>query len=154
MKHYRITKYNPKHRDEAGQYTKDEWTSYSAVGKYISEKEYLEIEKAYIETALSFIRENGIEGLTLKEFENQNNYSENNSSLAENQTLNISQIEKVIQNILREKYWAKLEAKEMYIHFGYDFYMYIGVSNESLKSIEFTKTKGLFVEEFHSPYLA
>lgn len=37
----------------------------------------------------------------------------------------------------------------LYVHFGYDFYMYIGHPGNQLKSFALSD---LFVEEFSSPY--
>ena len=40
----------------------------------------------------------------------------------------------------------------MFVHFGYDYYMYIG-SNKRFKGIINTiANTGLFIEEFESPY--
>lgn len=49
MMNYRISKYNPKYRDEHGIYTRDEWTSISDVGEYfngyeVTMEEYLDTE--------------------------------------------------------------------------------------------------------------
>jgi len=53
---------------------------------------------------------------------------------------------------LRERYWAKLETDNAFIHIGYDYYMYIGVPKEATRAIEFAESWDLFVEEFNSPY--
>jgi hypothetical protein len=38
-----------------------------------------------------------------------------------------SEIENILKLILREKLWCKLVSEgKLFIHFGYDFYMYIG----------------------------
>ena len=55
---YRVTKYNPKHRDKKqGNYLKDEWTSVSDIGEkfgeiILDEDEYFTVEKAYIRVFL------------------------------------------------------------------------------------------------------
>tara|TARA_B100001094_G_C17605784_1_gene518774 strand:- start:41 stop:487 length:447 start_codon:yes stop_codon:yes gene_type:complete len=56
---------------------------------------------------------------------------------------------------LRELMWAQFEAKgQFFIHFGNDFYMYIGCidGKEKIPKIQ-NKTK-LYIEEFRSPYLS
>lgn len=58
----------------------------------------------------------------------------------------------VLRGILREKYWAKLETKNAFIHFGWDYYMYIGVPGAPKQASAYAATNGLFVEEFESPY--
>jgi hypothetical protein len=40
--------------------------------------------------------------------------------------LRIDEVELLARLILREKLWCKLESKDMFVHFGYDYYMYIG----------------------------
>ncbi len=41
---------------------------------------------------------------------------------------------------------------KMYVHFGYDYYMYIGVNEKCLDAINSIQASGLFVEECESPY--
>ncbi|WP_422658085.1 FHA domain-containing protein [Paenibacillus sp. EC2-1] len=41
---------------------------------------------------------------------------------------------------------------KMYVHFGYDYYMYIGISKECKDAIDSIQASGLFVEECESPY--
>jgi hypothetical protein len=60
MHEYRITKYDPTLRDENGRYTREEWTSFSQVGGAVSFEEYVRVEKAYIDTALAFLREDKV----------------------------------------------------------------------------------------------
>lgn len=58
---WRITKYNPKYRDNnTGYYLKDEWTFYSQIGgefegKIFTRKEYLKIEDTYIQSVFLFM---------------------------------------------------------------------------------------------------
>jgi len=55
---------------------------------------------------------------------------------------------------LREAIWCKLEAEgRFYIHFGWDYYMYIGSDKSSADAIQLATSDGLFVEDFISPYL-
>jgi hypothetical protein len=60
----------------------------------------------------------------------------------------------VCRLVLREILWCKLESENgFYIHFGYDYYMYIGGPAPSENSIAYGRQQGLFVEEMESPYL-
>ncbi|GHV46713.1 hypothetical protein FACS189499_02580 [Clostridia bacterium] len=46
--------------------------------------------------------------------------------------------------------WAKLEILPCFaVHFGYDYYMYIGIHDDNYQVIEHLNT-GLFIEEFDS----
>lgn len=71
-----------------------------------------------------------------------------------NQYLARSQISDVIRLNLREDTWCRLEYEDkMFVHFGYDYYMYIGSDKVCNKSIDTIRESGLFVEDFKSPYL-
>ena len=53
MFQWRITKYNPKYRNERGTYLKNEWISFSDIGKIFDQSKltfdkYLKIENSYI----------------------------------------------------------------------------------------------------------
>ena len=58
----------------------------------------------------------------------------------------------VIRSVLREEFWCRLEGPAGYLHFGWDFYMYVGVPYPCPKSQELARGLGLFVEEYPSPY--
>lgn len=152
MKQYRVTKYNPKYRDGDGVYIHDEWTSYSDIGKTVPKSEYERIENAYIESARLFLKEQGISQITVEYLENSQNYIEPDLPLVTGTILNLDELKKVLKGILRERYWAKLSTKNSFLHFGYDYYMYIGVPNEPKRAIKFAESLGLFVEDFPSPY--
>ena len=152
MKEYRVTKYNPNNRDSKGSYLAEEWSSISDVGKSVTKSEYEEIENAYIDSALEFLKEQGISHLRLEGIENSLETDEPDIQLNEGILLKESEIRIVMKSVLREKYWAKLVNKDTYIHFGYDYYMYVGTPNEPKNAIVSAESRGLFVEEFESPY--
>ncbi|MDQ6597759.1 hypothetical protein E2K98_25370 [Bacillus salipaludis] len=63
---WRITKYNPKKREEEGSYLDlEEWTSFSEVGKKVSEEEYLKTESNYLNSITRFMNETGYKKLYL-----------------------------------------------------------------------------------------
>ena len=152
MKQYRVTKYNPEYRNTDGTYNRSEWTSYGDVGDIVSKEEYEKVENAYIESALSFLEEQNISKITISYLENQQKYNEPGVVLKTGAELNTSQIKAVLKSILREKYWAKLENDNSFIHIGWDYYMYIGVPNEPQQAKKYAESKGLYVESFNSPY--
>ncbi len=55
--------------------------------------------------------------------------------------------------VLRESLWCKLESDRMFVHFGYDYYMFIGSTEPCESTIKKIEKLGLFVEKFESPYL-
>ncbi|WP_146118512.1 hypothetical protein [Blastopirellula marina] len=57
---------------------------------------------------------------------------------------------KVARLALREVFWCKLLGEHgFYVHFGHDYYMYIGYEFAPALPSRFEK---LFVEDFPSPY--
>lgn len=156
---YRITKYNPNLRDNKGIYTDtEEWTSFSDIGKTIHGKlftleSYLEVENKYIDTVIYFMEKMDIETLTIKDLEI---YTESKlpEGIKDNVLVDKNLIRNIITLILREDIWAKLECnKELQIHFGYDYYMYIISSEKNLEVIKKIRELGLYVENYHSPYV-
>jgi hypothetical protein len=161
---WRITKYNPRYRDYNETYLKDEWTCYSDIGanfegKELTFQEYLEKENAYIQAVILFIECLNIASLKVVDLEQGGKrykalvLAENGlDKIVNNEFVNKESVVVIIRLILRNKMWCKLEAKNMYIHFGYDYYMYIGSSSPSTENITSIEKLGLFVEPCESPY--
>ena len=151
MTEYRIAKYNPTHRIN-GVYMADEWTSFSDIGKVfdgriLSQDAYLKTEQAYIDCCINLIEKAKIAKLYIKQAEY---YTENvrfHSTIS-----NTQEIRQVITACLREQCWLKLVAKDFFIHFGYDYYMYIGSALSGQIVAEITTKHGLFCEKCPSPY--
>jgi hypothetical protein len=149
MIEYRITKYNPAKRNELGLYLgKDEWTEFSEVGKNVSLEDYEKVEAAFTKSALEFLSSAEIKELNVVGLEDYQNKSRHK----ENDTISIDKLEKELRSLLRGDFWCKYESELGYVHVGYDYYMYIGVSSVESETIERAENRGLFVEEFTSPY--
>jgi len=149
MNEYRITKYDPRKRNDLGHYTDlEEWTDYSEVGEKVSLAEYEKIEKAYIESATELIKSSGTKELKIVGFSDHTE----NSKLKENQMVPATEIGPILKAILRNEIWCKLESDTAFIHIGWDFYMYVGVSKTNETAIIAAEQRGLFVENFISPY--
>lgn len=155
MYHYRVTKYDPAFRDSSGAYTKKDWTSFDDVGSshggaVLSKEEYLRVESAYIDIAKQFIVEDGSPSLQAVNVENSGAAA---SAPNEGSLISGGDLPAVCRSILRGEFWCKLETDERFLHFGYDYYMYVGVKSECLSSIAAATAPGLFVERFESPYI-
>ena len=130
----------------------DEWTSFSDIGKVfggtkLSQDVYLKTEQAYIDCCIALIEEAQISNFSIEQAEY---YAENvhfPSSIS-----NAKDIRQVITACLREQCWLKLIAKDFFIHFGYDYYMYIGSALHSEKVVEIAAQHGLYCERTPSPY--
>ena len=126
MVNYRITKYNPKKRDESGIYKdENEWTSISDIGnpKYrnVGFEEYEKVENSYIEAIRLILIEQKIDTVKVDSIEKEKNkeYFESHKNEKSFTNLNIDfhseieqlkngfeigfwEIDKTIKLILRE----------------------------------------------------
>jgi hypothetical protein len=155
---YRVTKYDPSFRNANGAFLRDDWTSYSDIGRIfngapLTESEYFAVETAYLLSIEEFLREAEIETLQLRGFEN-------NAGRALPRFIQplalftVPQCVEFARIALREIAWGKLVAPgRAYVHFGYDYYMYLGLPTKCQKTVAAAHSRGLFVERFRSPYL-
>jgi hypothetical protein len=137
MHQYRVTKYDPAFRDASGAYTKKDWTSFGDIsrshnGVAFSEDEYLRVESAYIDAARKFIVEDDCRALRVLGIENRtaSAHAPRDGSL-----ISVEDLPAVCRSILREEFWCRLEAEGRFLHFGYDYYMYVGVKSKCAVSI-------------------
>jgi hypothetical protein len=149
---YRVTKCNPAFRDQSGAYTKDEWTLFKQIGQTFSDvqftsAEYERVEDAYVEVALSFLRESGLSSMKVAGLENRMQALD----FQNDTVLPLDRIGEIIRRILREEFWCRLEGSEGFIHFGWDYYMYVGAPHPCPKAQARAAELGLYVEEFASP---
>jgi hypothetical protein len=164
---YRITKYNPKYRDSGGAYLRDEWVLYSDIGKNfqgitLDYDMYLKIESAYINAILTFMEYLNLDRLCINKRDSYRNashtayirkYFPDTTVLRDGACFDKAAVTHISRLILREKLWCKLEAESMYVHFGWDYYMYIGSSKKCSRAVSAIKKTGLFVEVLRaSPY--
>jgi hypothetical protein len=75
LQEFRVTKYDLSYRVGMA-YSRNEWTSFSDIGKsfegtVLTHGEYLEVEDAYMAAALAFLREAGVVGLIVDGLENR-----------------------------------------------------------------------------------
>ncbi len=160
MQGYRITKYNPSYFAASGAYLKDEWTSISDVGKVFADgtltlAEYQKVEDVYLTTVRIFADAAGINSLHVVGLEIHDAMPQ--GRLEEGQNVSVPQAVEICREMLRERpVWCRLENEEgFYVHIGYDYYMYIGVSANThiQQAVESVKKLGLFVEKhWPSPY--
>lgn len=158
MYQYRVTKYDPQYRDSSGAFRRDDWTAVSDVdltfnGVKLTPQRYVAVENAYVESALAFLTESRVETLTIDSLENHRGYSDSDLMLADGRVCSLLEIADVARLNLRSSIWCRLVGSDAFLHFGYDYYMYVGVPIECPASIDFATRSGLFVEPFESPYL-
>jgi hypothetical protein len=152
--YYRVTKYDPAYRNATGAYCREEWTSVADVGRsfggvVLTPEEFQRVESAYVTAALSFLREAGRSRLTVTGLENQRGCP---LAPAEGSKLSEPQLEEVIRRVLREEFWCRLESEDCFLHFGWDYYMYVGVPSPCKQSQQLALRLGLFAEESNQPW--
>lgn len=158
---WRVTKYNPANRDANGRYLDDEeWTCFSEVGTKLGLEEYLGIEEKYLRAILIFMDEIGMDGVyvTALEYWPDEDESQNVqaflSKIRNGTYITVQEVRELARLILRNVVWCKLEFKnQFFVHFGYDYYMYIGARKGCVKAVEAVTQSGLFVERIDSPHL-
>ena len=153
MKCYRISKYDPIYRNEAGIYQREDWTSFSDIGRVfngvkLTAEEYKRVENKYLSVVLDVLSLYNVSELNIRMTEMRSDVGEIKAylhnkgfSLSERDQYiinNITSISKISQKdfldlfrlVLRECFWCVLEAcKKIVIEFGYDFYLYIYCEN-------------------------
>ena len=151
MREYRITKYYPQNREE-GIYIVHEWTSIGDIGKVfdngvLTYSQYKKVEEAYINCCITLIQEIGVLELAVccpeyysLELRFPPTVSKEND------------IRGIIMSCLQEKCWVKLEAQNFFIHFGYDYCMYIGTDLSFSVVEKIAQENKLFCEMIPSPY--
>jgi len=150
---YRVTKYDPSFRDARGAYLRDEWTSISDIGRsfggtLLAREDYQRVEDAYVEAALGFLREAKQSALMAVALEN---HAQHPLGFGVGDVLRLEHVGEVIRHVLREDFWCRLEAPDAFIHFGHDYYMYIGVPTPCPDTKKLAHERGLFVEDQISP---
>ncbi|HVJ80321.1 MAG TPA: hypothetical protein VNC50_04550 [Planctomycetia bacterium] len=149
-----MTKYDPKLRNPTGAYTRNEWTSFSDVGRSfdgaeLTSGEYRRIEDAYVAAAVAFLREAGVPSLTVRTLENARGRP---VPFGEGEVLSVELIPDMLRGVLREEFWCRLEAVDAFVHVGWDYYMYVGVPRPCPFARLRAGILGLYVEQFASPY--
>ena len=89
------------------------------------------VEEAYVQTALSFLRESGLFSMRVAGLKNSQTHP---LDFRNDSVLPLDRIGEIIRRILREELWCRLEGGEGFIHFGWDYYMCIGVSGASIEA--------------------
>jgi hypothetical protein len=156
MWQFRLTKYDPAHRDARGAYTRDDWTSIGDIGRAfegvtLTDKAYHTVEDQYVETLLAFVHDAGLEQLTVTALEADDDAV--GFPLAAGDRLHGEPLAAVMRAALRQTIWCKLSGPGgFYIHFGYDLYAYVGTPHPSPRAQERAAQSGLFLEPMASPY--
>jgi hypothetical protein len=151
---YRVTKYDPRFRTSSGAYSRDEWISFSDIGRSfggveLTRDEYQRVEDAYVTAAVGLLREAGVPQLAVRGLENADGLP---LLVGEGDVLRLDQIPDVLRRLLRAEFWCRLETADAFVHVGYDYYMYVGLPHPCSEARQQAEHRGLYVEDFASPY--
>jgi hypothetical protein len=165
---FRVTKYDPGLRLTTGAYAKDEWTSATDIGRSfggraVAVSDYIRVENSYVRAVQIFLEWSGLRHLTVADL--QINEIDGNSfplelaqetierarSPANDAEVSGDELDWLVRLSLREAIWCRLIGTSgFYVHFGYDYYMYIGA--EAPGDIAPHMPEGIFAEIFSSPF--
>lgn len=150
MNSFRISKYNPIYRQN-GVYMREEWTSIGDIGrKYdnaiFTQEMYISVEQSYLSVIKNLCIESNVNSLLIVGLEDYNHYCD----FRDGQKVKLNDILHISQDCLREKYWCKLESQDFYIHFGYDYYLYVGCILTCNEVKKITNYYNLYIE--HIPF--
>ena len=151
-----IVKYKPESYNKQGVYTKNEWISVGDIGKsfddaILTQKEYLKLENAHINTVKELATATGCHYLSVVGIEHYGLHrskafnAENKamfqivSQYHEGQRLALNDIDNVLKLCLREQYWCILAngKHHMQLYVGWDYYLhfYSLLPTETVKAI-------------------
>ena len=145
--HYRISKYDPAFRID-GVYQKEEWTSYSDIGRCFdgiafTEADYCRTENQYLRFFRRILRETNTDQVQIAKLERYKPVL-----WRRGQMLCGERLESFLRDCLREKCRGRLENDALALEFGYDYYLHLacGVDRETMESS--VREEGLFLEEW------
>jgi len=150
---YRVTKYDTEKRDELGRYTdQTEWTDYDdKTDPNYTFKDYLLTEAAYIYAVHYFIELNKDVEYQLYARASKRCLPVKNSKILPMD--NFLNLEDALRGVLRNEKHCNMRTKNMCVHFGWDYYMYIGSNTQAdTNEIYFGGVK-IYIEKITcSPY--
>jgi hypothetical protein len=154
----RLSKYDPAKRDSTGAFSQDDWTMYQQIGaivagRRLTRRDYQRTEDRYIAAILEMIREVGISKVRINRVSAVNR-GKVRSLPKKNDYVSLVQLERLSRWALKGELDVSFTLpRQFYLHFGFDYLVYIGLPRRPDVSISRLARKGLFVEEMRSPYL-
>lgn len=130
-------------------------------GRVVELSDYLAVEEAYVETARRFLAQMQVELLRVEGLEVYGGCDSLPEGLGEESKKYLESVKdgqevcgenlvQVIRLVLREIVWCRLEGGGgVYVHFGYDYYMYIGSKEKRVSAP--SVPSGIFVKICESP---
>lgn len=166
---WRVTKYDPRRRDRQGRFRDDDWTAVSDIGAVFGGRpldvdDYLAVEDRYVAAAMRFRQDSRADNVRVVDLEPPDlseiaegvpltDLVRTGPPITEGQRVIGVEFDRLVRLNLRSLIWCKLEQPgRFFVHFGHDYYMYIGSAEPCAEAIAFAEQSGLFVEPMTSPY--
>jgi hypothetical protein len=156
----RITKYDPRYRNEHGHYLREEWTSVSEIGRVFegqlfTHEEYRRVERRYVQAAHALLA--SCEQIVLLGVEKHGQAPNRHAAptlfqawqtLQEGAVIRSADLGSLIELLLQEYAWCYLVdyTKRLKLEFGYDYYMYVRYDYLAPETLAYIEQLGLFVE--------
>ncbi|MGW2542983.1 hypothetical protein ACWC5I_19445 [Kitasatospora sp. NPDC001574] len=148
-------KYSPAEREGIS----PSWTSISDIGdpsqpEVLTEAAYMETEGRYLNAIRTFATAQGVSALQVEGLEVEP-VSSWWQRIEEGDEFTIDKAVDLSRSILRQDFiWCRLSfGSDFFVHFGYDYYMYIGMTRSPDEAVAKVRQSGLYVDDFESPYL-
>jgi small subunit ribosomal protein S1 len=112
---------------------------------------YLEVEARHLRVVAAFLEESVVDAVRVRDAEP---YNEARWWPTEGEVPSRVETIDVVRELLRERGFCRLEAdRGLYIHVGYDYYLYVGGDVACERTLDVARKAGLFVDaDFVSPY--
>lgn len=166
MHAYRVTKYDPKLRNDRGAFLREDWTAMSDIGtvvggRRIRPEDYLGVEDAYVDAAVAMLTTAGVKSLKMSDLTIMpegkwhgvidDGVAQFCFGLREGLVVSGGALEFVFRGCLRNFVWCRLWGElGAYVHFGDEYYMYVGLPTPAS---HLPLPPGMFMEEMESPYM-
>jgi hypothetical protein len=171
MDWYRISKYDPRYRDEEGRYLRDESTSVSDIGRSfdgvaLDVATYLGTETAYVRSVGEFMADAGVTSLRVASLEpppdldplwnfglpDAEELAPLANQLRDGMDLEGAKLDQVLRLNLRNMLWCELVRPDrLSVDVGHDYYLHVGTTAPSERAMARTHELGLFVDEWWDP---
>ncbi|MER5624017.1 hypothetical protein ABT061_23575 [Streptosporangium sp. NPDC002544] len=171
---FRVTKYDPRLRDDRGVFTGNDWTSIGEIGEVfdgqvLTRERYEQVESAYLKAVELFAQESGITRLAVRTPGIWRDISSgrllpdygpaaselSSEDFYDGREVPLAVALELVRAMLREDgVWCLLEAEGRFgIAAGWDYYLYVSTHRPCSQAIDQVRRLGLFVDENHtSPY--
>ncbi len=153
---FRVSRYDPARLDSS-----EQWTAMSDVGRefdgeVLSMEQYEAVERSYLESIRWFMHESRADQFLIGDVDWSPLAEGTDRWIRDGLEVDRETAIAVCRLQLREHLSCRLDSgNDFYVHFGFDFYMYLGSWNPCRDAIARTVELGLHVElGVPSPYLA